>query len=100
MVTLGAGGMRPVIRTFTASGKALGSVMWAGAGILEWGWSDELELVVVDTSGMVSKPYPCVFCSNVPARFTTFVDCLTACADKPLCRGDQQLPSLTQKLWR
>ncbi|MEW5298634.1 MAG: hypothetical protein WDW36_001730 [Sanguina aurantia] len=53
MVALGAGGMRPVIRTFTASGKALGSAMWAGAGILEWGWSDELELVVVDTSGML-----------------------------------------------
>ncbi|KAF8057673.1 VCL1 [Scenedesmus sp. PABB004] len=47
-----AGG-RPVVRIFSAAGALLGSFLWEGARLAGWGWSAELELVMVDAAGKV-----------------------------------------------
>ncbi len=53
MVVITSGNMRPVIRTFTAAGEQLGAMVWERGSILEWGWSDDLELIIVEASGRV-----------------------------------------------
>lgn len=54
VLQLGAGAsLRPVIRTFTASGAELGSMVWERGHIVEWGWSERLELVIVEANGKV-----------------------------------------------
>ena len=55
MVVVAAGGsVRPVIRTFASSGRPLGSHVWDKGRIVGWGWSGNLELVVVDEAGKVA----------------------------------------------
>ena len=55
MVFVTAGGsVRPIIRTFAASGRLLGSHVWDKGHIVGWGWSGTLELVIVDDVGKVS----------------------------------------------
>jgi hypothetical protein len=49
----GATGGRPLVRIFSAAGQVLGSFLWEGARLLAWGWSNELELVMVDVAGKV-----------------------------------------------
>lgn len=44
---------RPIIRTFAASGRLLGSHVWDKGRIVAWGWSAALELIVVEESGRV-----------------------------------------------
>jgi hypothetical protein len=44
---------RPIIRTFAASGRLLGSYVWDKGRIMAWGWSAALDLVVVEESGKV-----------------------------------------------
>jgi hypothetical protein len=41
------------VRIFSASGQVLGSFLWEGARLLAWGWSNELELVMVDVAAKV-----------------------------------------------
>ena len=54
MVFVTAGGsVRPIIRTYAASGRTLGSHLWEKGRIVGWGWSGALELVVVDEAGKV-----------------------------------------------
>ena len=53
MVVITGGGMRPVIRTFTAAGEQLGAMVWERGTIVEWGWSDDLELIIMEVSGRV-----------------------------------------------
>ena len=45
--------MRPIIRIFSAAGQELGSAVWDKGRIIEWGWSSDLELVVVEEGGKV-----------------------------------------------
>ena len=49
----GATGGRPLVRIFSASGQLQGSFLWEGGRLLAWGWSNELELVMVDVGGKV-----------------------------------------------
>jgi hypothetical protein len=49
----GATGGRPLVRIFSASGQLQGSFLWEGGRLLAWGWSDQLELVMVDEGGKV-----------------------------------------------
>jgi hypothetical protein len=54
MVVITSGGsVRPVIRTFAASGRLLGSHVWDKGRIIGWGWSASLDLLVVDELGRV-----------------------------------------------
>ncbi|GAX81388.1 hypothetical protein CEUSTIGMA_g8819.t1 [Chlamydomonas eustigma] len=54
MVVITSGGsVRPIIRTFAASGRLLGSHVWDKGRIIGWGWSASLDLVVVDEQGRV-----------------------------------------------
>lgn len=48
-----ASGGRPLVRIFSAAGQLQGSFLWEGAKLLSWGWSNELELVMVDVAGKV-----------------------------------------------
>lgn len=41
------------MRIFSASAQLQGSFLWEGARLLAWGWSNELELVMVDVPGKV-----------------------------------------------
>lgn len=53
VIRSGATGGRPLVRIFSASGQLQGSFLWEGARLLAWGWSNELELVMVDVAGKV-----------------------------------------------
>lgn len=56
VVVITAGGsMRPVVRIFTAAGATLGTFIWESkAQLVEWGWSEQLQLVIVEDTGLVS----------------------------------------------
>lgn len=47
--------LRPVVRTFTCAGRELGSMVWERGSIVAWGWTERLELVIVESSGKVSE---------------------------------------------
>lgn len=49
----GSTGGRPLVRIFSASGQLQGSFLWEGGRLLSWGWSNELELVMVDVGAKV-----------------------------------------------
>lgn len=51
----GSTGGRPLVRIFSASGQLQGSFLWEGGRLLSWGWSNELELVMVDVGAKVSS---------------------------------------------
>ncbi|KAG2424052.1 hypothetical protein HYH02_015233 [Chlamydomonas schloesseri] len=57
--TAASGGLKPVLRTFTAAGVALGATVWEGGRLVDWGWTDEQQLAVVEASGKVElySPY-------------------------------------------
>jgi hypothetical protein len=55
VVRSGAPGGRPVVRIFSCAGQLLGSFLWEGGKLAGWGWSSELELVMVDVAGKVSS---------------------------------------------
>jgi hypothetical protein len=44
------------VRIFSASGQLQGSFLWEGGRLLAWGWSNELELVLVDVGAKVGNP--------------------------------------------
>lgn len=46
-------GGRPVVRIFSAAGTLLGSLLWDGGRLAGWGWSNDLELMMVDVGGKV-----------------------------------------------
>ncbi|GFR52291.1 hypothetical protein Agub_g14826, partial [Astrephomene gubernaculifera] len=48
LLTGDAGGLKPVLRTFSASGVSLGAAVWEGGRLAGWGWSEEQQLVVVE----------------------------------------------------
>ncbi|WIA22377.1 hypothetical protein OEZ85_004684 [Tetradesmus obliquus] len=54
VVRSGAPGGRPVVRIFSCAGQLLGSFLWEGGKLAGWGWSSELELLLVDAAGKVS----------------------------------------------
>ncbi len=57
-VAAAGGALRPVLRTYTCSGVALGAAVWEGTGrIVDWGWTEELQLLVLEASGRVSGVY-------------------------------------------
>jgi hypothetical protein len=41
------------VRIFSCSGRLLGSFLWEGGKLAGWGWSSELELVMVDETEKV-----------------------------------------------
>lgn len=51
----GPGPTRPVVRLFSGSGAEGGSFLWQRGRLAGWGWSDALELVMVEPSGKVSS---------------------------------------------
>eukprot|EP00798_Chlamydomonas_sp_ICE-L_P031781 gene31781-6977_t len=53
VVITSSSSMRPLIRIFSAAGIELGSVLWERGRILDWGWSSNLELAVVEESAKV-----------------------------------------------
>ena len=56
VVVAGPGSIRPVLRSFTSSGKEMGSYVWDSTGrgrVAAWGWTSSLELVIVDEIGHV-----------------------------------------------
>ncbi|EFJ45438.1 hypothetical protein VOLCADRAFT_105988 [Volvox carteri f. nagariensis] len=48
------GGLKPVLRTFTAAGASLGACVWEGGRLVDWAWTDEQQLAVVDAKGKVT----------------------------------------------
>jgi hypothetical protein len=54
VIRKGTPGGRPVVRIYSCSGQLLGSFLWEGGKLAGWGWSSELELVMVDVAGKVS----------------------------------------------
>eukprot|EP00198_Chlamydomonas_reinhardtii_P010037 XP_001699374.1 VPS16-like protein [Chlamydomonas reinhardtii] len=57
--TAAAGGLKPVLRTFTAAGGPLGASVWDGGRLVDWGWTDEQQLAAVEANGKVTvySPY-------------------------------------------
>lgn len=53
IVSVAGGATRPAVRVATASGRELASMLWTGGRIVAWGWSDDVELCVMDDSGEV-----------------------------------------------
>lgn len=51
----GAPAGRPLVRVFTCAGALLGSFLWEGGRLVCWGWSSELELVMVDAGAKVRE---------------------------------------------
>jgi hypothetical protein len=49
------GGIKPVLRTFNSAGGSLGAAVWEGGRLVEWGWSEEQQLVAVEASGKVRR---------------------------------------------
>eukprot|EP00775_Hariotina_reticulata_P009376 gene9376-9539_t len=47
------GGGRPLVRVFTSSGQLTGSFLWEGSRLADWGWSNELQLIMVDSQAKV-----------------------------------------------
>lgn len=45
--------MRPVVRIFNGSGLEVGNFVWSGGHVATMGWSDDLELLVVEQTGKV-----------------------------------------------
>eukprot|EP00201_Polytomella_parva_P022502 CAMPEP_0175042506 /NCGR_PEP_ID=MMETSP0052_2-20121109/2610_1 /TAXON_ID=51329 ORGANISM="Polytomella parva, Strain SAG 63-3" /NCGR_SAMPLE_ID=MMETSP0052_2 /ASSEMBLY_ACC=CAM_ASM_000194 /LENGTH=141 /DNA_ID=CAMNT_0016305343 /DNA_START=75 /DNA_END=497 /DNA_ORIENTATION=- len=50
----GSGSLRPVIRFFNGAGSTTGAVVWDRGRILGWGWTSDVELVIVESNGRVS----------------------------------------------
>lgn len=44
-----------MVRIFSCAGQLLGSFLWEGGKLAGWGWSSELELLLVDAAGKVSR---------------------------------------------
>lgn len=45
--------MRPAVRIFNCSGVEMGSFLWEKGALAGWGWSDEMELIMVEQGVMV-----------------------------------------------
>jgi hypothetical protein len=58
----GVAGGRPLVRLFTSSGQLTGSFLWEGSRLVAWGWTNELQLVMVDSQakvGLTHSYYAC-----------------------------------------
>ena len=53
IVLVTGGAIQPQIRTFTAAGAALGAIPWNHGRIAGLGWTNEEDLMILETSGEV-----------------------------------------------
>lgn len=81
------GSGRPLVRVFTSSGQLTGSVLWEGSRLADWGWSNELQLVMVDSQAKVGGGQPAPHCSACkghqhPKPSWTAAGCICSSADQ------------------
>lgn len=55
MVTVAVGSTKPIIRITSGAGRSVSHFLWPGGRLVAWGWTDALELAILEDTGKVGR---------------------------------------------